>query len=80
MCRAAIEESLDKKRVKGKDLFEKIENAKGTYLGDGEVAIATGARLIGRDALHHGLEVTLTQAAVMLSATAEVVNHIAQQP
>ena len=51
MCRSAIEEGLDDKGAKGRDLHEKIPDAKDRLhiLGDEQVAQAHTARLIGRD-------------------------------
>jgi len=81
MCRSAVEEALDDKGAKGRDLHTKVEDAKSrlNILGDEEVALAQGARLVGRNALHRGASVTQTQATVALGATFDLVNHIASQ-
>ena len=78
MCRSSVEAALDHKGAKGADLKKKIIYAKDKLkiLGDEEVSQAQGARLIGRDAIHRGLEVTQTQALISLGATLDLVNHI----
>jgi len=78
MCRSAIEESLDAKGAKGNDLYQKIEFAKNTLgiLGDEQVAAAQAARLIGRNALHRGMDISPTQAMLALQATLDLINYI----
>lgn len=79
MCRSCVEQSLSAKGIKGKDLNEQIENAPQNILGDQEKTLANGARLTGRNTLHRMREVTRTQALVIISATTDLVNHIAAQ-
>jgi hypothetical protein len=78
MCRSAIEDSLDAKGAQGSDLFQKIEYSKTTLgiLGDEQVAEAQAARLIGRNALHRGMEVSPTQAMLALSGTIDLINYL----
>lgn len=81
-CRSAVEDSLDHKNVPGQELFGKAQNAhgKGLPLDDEAFALATGARLIGRNTLHRKMEVSASQALAMLSGTLDVLNHIGAQP
>ncbi len=58
LCRSAIEQALDEKNVRGRDLWAKIENCPDDILGSSEKTKADSARLDGRDALHHLLNVT----------------------
>ncbi len=83
MCRSAIEEALDHKGIKPlpgdkNDLYGKIKAAKQAgILDDTHEMQATAARLIGRDTLHHQMQVTQVQALNMLTTSIDVVNHIA---
>jgi hypothetical protein len=45
-------------------------------LRDEEVAAAQAARLIGRNALHRGMEVSPTQAMLALSGTINLINYL----
>ena len=80
MCRSAVEEALKSKNVDGRSLFEQVNNAPPSFMGDDEKAIAHGARLIGRNALHHTMVVSPAQASTMLTATIDLLNYIAKQP
>ena len=79
MCRSAVEEALGDKNVPGRDLDSKIKNAPAYILGPEEISMANGARLSGRNVLHHMAQVTHTQAMVALTTTIDLINHIAQQ-
>lgn len=90
MCRSALWEALDAKNVKGRELDPKIKNARkldpppsgkpNGFLEDDWVARSHGARLTGNYALHRMARVELHQAQLALAATADLVNHIAEQP
>ena len=77
MCRSCVEEALEDKGVKGRDLNERIENA--PFLGDQEKMLAHGARLIGRNALHRMMPVSQSQAMNAITGTIDLVNYIARQ-
>lgn len=80
MCRSSVEAALESKNVAGRDLYHKITNAKESkILGDEQVSHAHLARLYGRDALHHMKNVSQSQAQLILGATVQILNHIAQQ-
>ena len=78
-CRSAVEEALAHKNVPGRDLDAKIKNAPKDILGDEEKALANGARLTGRNAIHRMAEVSDSQGMLALTTTADLLNHIAQQ-
>ncbi|MBI4337039.1 MAG: DUF4145 domain-containing protein [Chloroflexi bacterium] len=81
MCRAAVEAELETKNVHGPkkdDLFEKIEVAKQSkFLDEVQYTAAHAARIAGRDALHRMGAVSQSQALLALTATVEVLNHLA---
>lgn len=81
-CRSSVEDSLDYKKVLGDNLFNKAHAAHGKNLplDDEAFALATGARLIGRNALHRKMNVTMSQALAMLTGTLDLLNHIGKQP
>ena len=81
MCRSCVEQSLIAKRVEGKNIDTLIQNAPKQIMGDEERMLANGARLIGRNSLHRLAPVTRAQALAMITATTDLINHIAaQQP
>jgi hypothetical protein len=77
LCRSAVELSLDERNVKGRDLFEKIQNAPGNILGSREKTWADASRLDGRDALHRLMDASPTQALSSLNTTILLINRIA---
>ncbi len=80
LCRSAIEEALDAQYVPGNNLFEKASKAKGTILRDIEFSHADGARVLGRDALHKGKPVSMSEAELAIIITVQLLNHIAERP
>ncbi len=76
MCRASVETALADKGFSGRDLYERIMNAK-VVLGDVEVGLAHASRLITREAIHRGELVPLSDIPSMLSATVRVLNKLA---
>ena len=79
MCRASIEDALKKDGVKGRDLYQMIDNAKSDKkLNDVEVSLAHASRLITRDAIHRGELVNLSDIPSMLSATVRILNKLSE--
>ena len=76
-CRAAVEEALAEKNVKGANLDSKIKNAPNSILGDEEKTMAT--RLTGVNAIHRMATVNDSGAMLALMTTTSLLNHIAQQ-
>lgn len=77
MCRACTEAALTKAGYTGGDLYEKIEAAKNSNaLGDVEVSLAHGSRLITRDAIHRLGLVDLSDVPSMLSAAVHILNKL----
>lgn len=78
MCRASIEVALEQVGFKDNNLFKQIDNAKTAgVLGDVEVSLAHGSRLITRDAIHRGNLIALSDIPSMLSATVRILNKLA---
>ena len=75
MCRASIEVALNDKEIQGRDLYNKIENAKD-ILGEVAVGLAHGSRLITRDAIHNEQLINLSDMPSILSATVMVLNKL----
>ena len=84
MCRSAVEAELEVKNVHGKkrdELYDKIETAKeGGLLDEVHYTEAHSARITGRDVLHRIGNVSLSQAILALTATADVLNYLAPKP
>ncbi len=79
MCRASIEDALTQAGIEGRDLYNKIANAKTTNrLDDDEVGLAHASRLITRDAIHRGELVNLSDIPSMLSATVRILNKLSE--
>jgi len=78
MCRASMEEALERVGFKDNTLFKQIENAKSAgALDDIEVSLGHGSRLITRDAIHRGNLIALSDIPSMLSATVRILNKLA---
>ncbi len=77
-CRAAVEEALEAKGIKGEDLNAKIINAeKAKFLTDDEISLAHAARLIGRNALDRLALLSALQAVGSLTNAIDLTNIIA---
>lgn len=78
MCRSAVEDALDARGAKGNDLSQKIHHAQNTLgiVSYEEVAAAQNARLIGRNALHRGMEINHTQAMLALQGSLDFINFL----
>ncbi len=80
MVRGAIEGALADKGIRESDLFNSVEKAKTSgILTDDMETLATGARLLGKRALHKNMDVSQSQAIALITATIDLVNHIALQ-
>ena len=82
LCRAAVEQALVEKNVKGHDLKAKIEAARKAtppLLGEQEATQAHAARLDGNEGLYEAEPFSQSQAVLALVSCIEVVNHLATQ-
>jgi len=79
MCRSSVEIALTEKGIEGRDLYTKIENAKGT-LDTVEIGLAHASRLITRDAIHNAELISLSDTPSILSATVRILNKLATIP
>lgn len=79
-CRTTGEEMLRANGYKG-DFNNQIKSAKcDGFIDDQLEMLATGARLIGRNALHRGQTVTMGQALNALGAIADFVSAVLSNP
>ena len=79
MCRSSVEIALTEKGKTGRDLYNKIENAKD-ILDEVEIGLAHASRLVTRDAIHRAELVPLADIPSMLSAAVRILNKIASSP
>lgn len=77
MARATVEDALDTRGVRERELRQSIDVAKTRdLLGDTEVSIAHGSRLVGNNAIHQADRIELGEVPPVLSAAALIVNHL----
>jgi len=79
MCRASVEIALTERGIEGRDLYNKIENAKG-ILDEVEIGLAHASRLVTRDAIHKAELMSLSDIPSILSATVRILNKLASRP
>jgi hypothetical protein len=77
MSRAAVEQALVNNGITSGTLENKIDEAlRQGIIGKEQHSIAHGSRLIGNDAVHKGASVSPGEVPAVLSAAANLINHV----
>ena len=70
-----MEIALEKAGYTQGSLYDKVEAAKGSDLGDEEVGLAHASRLVTRESIHRGMAVQPSDAPSLLAAAVRVLNR-----